>query len=95
MYQMGTIMTSPKMKQILRLFTAPGQELPKADIVKYSGLRYYHNTEKYVGEILGRMVANGLLERVKPGVYRIGIRRAFRKAKAEPVKDDPNQLTLF
>ena len=88
-------MTSPKMKQILRLFTAPGQELPKADIVKYSGLRYYHNTEKYVGEILGRMVANGLLERVKPGVYRIGIRRSFREAKADPVKDDPNQLTLF
>ena len=88
-------MTSPKMKTILRLFTAPSQELSKAEIVKHSGLQYYHNAEKYVGEILGRMVANGLLERVKPGVYRIGIRRAFRKAKAEPVKDDPNQLTLF
>jgi len=87
-------MTSPKMKQILRLFTAPGQELSKAEIVEHSGLRYYYNAEKYVGEILGRMVANGILERVKPGVYRIGVRRAFREAKAEPV-DDPNQLTLF
>lgn len=31
----------------------------------------YHNESKYAGQILTRLVNRGLLERVKPGVYRI------------------------
>lgn len=33
---------------------------------------YYHNHEKYVSEILGRMVKNGSLNRVKNGLYELG-----------------------
>jgi hypothetical protein len=89
-------MTSPKMRTILRLFTAPGQELSKSEIVEYSGLRYYCNTEKYVGEILGRMVKGGLLERVKPGVFRRPDKKTVCAVKlVKPEPEDPNQLTLF
>ena len=34
---------------------------------------YYHNGEKYVGEILGRMVTSGKLKRIKPGLFELGI----------------------
>lgn len=33
---------------------------------------YYHNHEKYISEILGRMVKNGSLNRVKNGLYELG-----------------------
>lgn len=33
---------------------------------------YYHNHEKYIGEILSRMVNAGKLVRIKTGVFEIG-----------------------
>jgi len=40
---------------------------------------YYHNTHKYVGEILSRLVKRGLVFRIKKGVFKI----------------NPNQKILF
>lgn len=33
---------------------------------------YYYNGEKYVGEILSRMVKTGKLVRIKPGLFKLG-----------------------
>jgi hypothetical protein len=49
---------------------------------------YYHNHEKYVSEILGRMVKNGSLVRVKPGLFELGTRK-----HSEPII--VNQSKLF
>lgn len=35
------------------------------------GYGIYHNERKYVGEYLAKMVKDGLLERVKPGVFKL------------------------
>lgn len=37
---------------------------------------YYHNGEKYVGEILARMVKAGKLKRIKPGLFELGSGKA-------------------
>ena len=77
-------MPSPKQRDILKLFR-PGLEVTKQAIVDVYGDYYYHNGEKYIGEILGRMVKCGLIERVKPGVFRLG----------KVALDENKQLTLF
>ena len=51
---------------------------------------YYHNGEKYVGEILSRMVKNGSLVRIKNGLFELG--------KGKSSMQDPvivNQNSLF
>jgi len=60
----------------------------KAD--KLIGGTYYHNSRKYVGEVLSRMVKSGLLLRVKKGIYKLGY-RTNKKPDAVP----ENQLQLF
>lgn len=37
---------------------------------------YYHNHEKYIGEILSRMVKSGKFIRVKPRLFQLGIGKA-------------------
>jgi len=87
-------MISPKMKEILRLFHKD-QELTKAVIVQNCGLEYYHNAEKYIGETLSRMVKSGLLERVKPGVFKLGKPEAKNRKSRVPSVDDGKNLNLF
>lgn len=41
------------------------------DINKNVKFSYYHNANKYIGEILSRMVKTRMVERIKPGVFRI------------------------
>ncbi len=65
-------MPTENQKRILRLFCKPGICLRKRDIVKVLDRYYFCNADKYVGEILRRMVKNGVLERVETGVYRLG-----------------------
>lgn len=51
---------------------------------------YYHNGEKYVGEILSRMVKAGKLARIKPGLFELGKGKTLLvEAQAE------NQLALL
>lgn len=47
---------------------------------------YYHNGEKYVGEILSRLVASNIIERVRIGVYRL---------RSVELKSPPDQLKLL
>ena len=62
----------------------------KAEIVALDGGQYYCNADKYIGDRLSRMVNAGMLERVKPVVFRIG---SGKKPGNEPVNE--NQTTLF
>ena len=59
------------------------------------GGTYYHNGEKYVGEILGRMVNAGLIERVKPGVFRLPDKPPVKQKYVRAETADDKQLTLF
>ena len=86
-------MPSPKQREILRLFR-PGFEVTKQTVVDSKACGpYYHNTEKYVGEILSRMVNQGLLERVHPGVFRLPDQPPPRKPrKSETGYDKQGEL---
>lgn len=42
-----------------------------SDIYNSISTSYYHNWSKHTGAIMSRMVANGQVERVKKGVFRI------------------------
>ncbi|MGB5217375.1 MAG: hypothetical protein WBN66_03655 [Smithella sp.] len=92
-------MTSPKMKQILRLFenpaTSPDGKITKYFTIKVFSLWYHYNAEKYIGEILGRMVKNGLLARVSPGVFRRGEVVGKGPVKIKEAAEDKNQMNLF
>lgn len=43
----------------------------KKDIIEGTGISYYHNTSKHVGDMLSRLVNNGTLARIKRGIYGI------------------------
>jgi hypothetical protein len=51
---------------------------------------YYHNHEKYIGEILGRLVASGKLVRVKPGYFELGC-----GVKPSEIENNNQQESLF
>lgn len=48
-----------------------GGQITTAQAVALLGQGYYHNGQKYVSEILGRMAKSGALIRVKRGVYEL------------------------
>lgn len=60
-------------KQTLIIETAKqnGGKITTAQAVALLGREYYHNGQKYVSEILGRMAKSGALIRVKRGVYEL------------------------
>lgn len=88
-------MPSQKQKEILRLFH-PGIEITKQTIVRTCGIYYYDNAGKYIGEILSRMVEDGLIDRVRPGVFVLleKARVKVRAAKVQAAEDD-RQMGLF
>lgn len=77
-------------KQILKDANERGGIITKKEIVAMYGSHYYHNGAKHLGDILGRMVKNGLLIREKVGVYRVG-----KGKKAKPATIAENQQNLF
>jgi len=81
-------------KKVLKLAQDMGGTVVSSAIVEALGGAYFHNPEKYVGDIVGRMVKSGLLIRVKPGVFRLPNADDPKKAKpgAVPPDDSP---TLF
>lgn len=78
-----------KQGKILSLF-ADKETVTKKEVVDLFGHCYYHNGEKHIGDMLSRMVNNGLLIRIKPGVFKRGM--GNRKDK---VYNNPSQANLF
>ena len=87
-------MASYKQKLVLSLFEK-GQEMTKQQVID-SGVcgSYYYNAEKYVGEILSRMVKAGLLERTRQGVFRLPDAPPPRKQRKSEMGYE-NQRELF
>jgi len=80
---------TPDQRKIINFIQSKGTAT-KADIVALDGGQYYRNANKHIGDRLSRMVNAGMLERVKPVVFRIG---SGKKPGNEPVNE--NQTTLF
>lgn len=51
---------------------------------------YFHNAEKYIGEILSNMVNKRYLKRIKNGVFELG-----SMSNQLPGNVDPNQISLL
>jgi hypothetical protein len=81
---------SSKQSLIYALFEGR-EEITKKEVISLLRWSYYHNAEKYIGEMLSRMVSRGILKRVRPGVFAKG-RLNYLGKKGKP---DPNQKTLF
>lgn len=52
---------TPSQKKVLKLAQDMGGAVVSSTIVEALGGQYYSNPEKYVGDIVGRMVKSGLL----------------------------------
>lgn len=62
----------------------------KSELYAISDYQYYRNWGKHFGDVLSRLVDNGMLKRVKQGVYSIG-----EGAKKSEQIEDKNQLKLL
>jgi hypothetical protein len=80
-------MPSIKQYEILGFVRSRGQAKKKEIVEEFDN--YYCNGSKHIGDILTRMVNNGLLERPKKGVYQLRVK------PLSTVESDPNQLSLF
>ena len=83
-------MLSPKQKAIIKLMQDNDGKTTKAEAVILLQSQYYCNAEKYVGDILSRMVRIGLIDRVKNGVFEIS-----KKTRNNGAEIDPKQLNLL
>lgn len=61
---------SPKQAAILTALRAT-PEMTLSEAVRLIGGNLYCNAEKHVGVMLSNMVKRGMIERVKPGVFRL------------------------
>lgn len=59
-----------KQQEILK-YLATVEQANKRAIYENVSFSYYHNWQKYIGEILARMIVTKTIERVRIGVYRI------------------------
>lgn len=67
-------------------------QLTKADAVELLRRRYYANPGPYVQQILGRMVKQGLLKRIKRGIY---VAANPNRRTVKPPIVNPDQTNLF
>lgn len=80
-----------RQKQVLKAFNNDKDLiLSKSDIKQISGIGYYRNTDKHLGDVLSRMVKNGSLIRVKRGYFQLG---QYKKRNTQI--NNPNQSSLF
>ena len=66
------------------------EQATKQEIYKNVPFGYYCNEMKHIGALLSKMVDNGKIERLKPGVFR---NKEFRSGKTEKV--DADQISMF
>lgn len=82
-------MKSENQKIILRFAIKNNNQITKKQAVELMGHNYYHNGEKYVGEVLSRMVKSQLLKRIKNGLFEIQTKQTVANIV------NPNQLELL
>lgn len=82
-----------RQKEVLNAFKE-GEVLSKNQIKERSGISYYYNTDKHLGDVLSRMVKNGLLIRIKKGYYQ-WLGRTVPNHKAKEIIQPKNQTKLF
>lgn len=61
---------SPKQALILQ-YLRNVHSATLSEIIEGTGIGYYNNTKKYVGEILSRLVRQNRIRREKRGIYTI------------------------
>lgn len=82
---------SPKQKTIILFAHKNDGYISKQEAVEQIGGFYYNNADKYVGEVLSRMVKAGILVRFKIGHYKLN--DTF-DSKQPTAFVHPNQLLL-
>lgn len=80
---------SLKQKGILDYIRQNGSITKQKSVELFGGF-YYHNAEKYIGEILSNMVNKRYIKRVKNGLFEIG-----SMSNQLPGTEDKNQTNLF
>ena len=60
-----------------------------SEIMEEANISCFHNSHKYVGEILSRMVRRGMIKRVKRGVYKF---KSYTPAKKVNVNPDQEEI---
>lgn len=82
---------TPHQRLLVAFAARNNHQITKEQAVTLLGDNYFHNAEKYVGEILARMVNSGILTRLKPGIFRL---EPVQKPKSTITKI-PSQSSLF
>jgi hypothetical protein len=83
-------MTEKQKAIILSAHQNDGQ-ITKAEAVQLIGGYYYHNADKYVGEVLARLVKTRVLNRIQRGVYELA---RLDKAALPMSEADKRQLVI-
>ncbi len=85
-------MTTYKQKLIYQFIKSKG-EASLQDIASAMPWAYYYNQNKHFGDVLSRMVRIGLIERIKPGVFKLSS-RYYNKSPTLNIPY-PQQLEMF
>lgn len=90
-------MSREKWMIILRNAKEQSNEFKKADAVSWLDHLYYAGTKHYAQEILGRMVKDGCIKRIKKGHYQVmrGPKPTKGGVKATQIFTNPEQGELF
>jgi pantoate kinase len=62
------------------------------ELYENSDYSYYANWRKHFGDVMSRLIKQGFVVRVKPGVFRLN---ESRKMPVKPIEENPNQIELF
>lgn len=80
---------SEKQEKIIK-FIRDNKSITKKQAVEMLDDYYFHNAEKYVGEILSNMVKQRYIKRVKNGLFELG-----SLSNQLPGINDKDQINLF
>jgi predicted transcriptional regulator of viral defense system len=79
-------------KAIIELAKENNNTITKKQVVEKLGHTYHYNGDKHLGAILSTMVKNGILERVKKGIFNL-VQSPINTKKQKPL--DKDQVTMF
>ena len=73
-------MNTDKQKEVLNYLMKVSLANKKM-IYENVSFSYYHNAMKHLGELLGRMIKNGTIRRVKVGWYEINVNSQVKQTE--------------